>query len=260
VIIDSRAHTSTATATATFRDRAEAGRLLAERLRTYAGGDEIIVLALPRGGVPVAFEIAQALAVPLDVFVVRKLGVPGHEELALGAIASGGARVVNRRLVEELGIPSERVEAIEAEERRELARRERDYRGERPALDLAGRTVILVDDGLATGASMLAAIRAVQQEHPARLVVAVPVARQDVCAALGRVADEVVCLRTPAAFRSVGTWFDDFSQTRDDEVRSLLARARRPTAATLPDAIRELTGTASDCDPLVERATATRIR
>lgn len=206
-----------------------------------------------------AFEIAQALAVPLDVFVVRKLGVPGHEELALGAIASGGARVVNRRLVEELGIPSERVEAIEAEERRELARRERDYRGERPALDLGGRTVILVDDGLATGASMLAAIRAVQQEHPTRLVVAVPVARQDVCAALGRVADEVVCLRTPAVFRSVGTWFDDFSQTRDDEVRSLLARARQPTAATLLDAIRELTGTASDCDPLVERATASRI-
>jgi erythromycin esterase-like protein/predicted phosphoribosyltransferase len=242
-----------------FRDRSEAGRLLAERLRRrYAGQDDLLVLGLPRGGVPVAFEIALALDAPLDVFVVRKLGIPGHEELAFGAIASGGTRVVNRRLLKTIDIPAEWVEAIEAKESRELARRERDYRGDRPPLDLAGRTVILVDDGLATGFTMLAAIEAVQQEHPARVVVAVPVAPQDVCEALGRVADEAVCLRTPADFQSVGTWYDDFSQTSDDEVRALLQRSRqaRPPAPT--DAIRELTGAASDYDSLVERAAATR--
>jgi erythromycin esterase-like protein/predicted phosphoribosyltransferase len=246
-------------ATDRFRDRAEAGRLLAERLREYAGRDDVIVLALPRGGVPVAFEIAQALAAPLDVFVVRKLGVPGHEELALGAIASGGVRVVNRRLIETLAIPADWVEAIEAKESRELARRERDYRGERPPPDLAGRTVILVDDGLATGSTMLAAVRAVKQERPARVVVAVPVAPQEVCESLRREADEVACLFTPAAFQSVGAWYDDFSQTSDEEVRALLDRARRPPAAAPPDAIRELTGAASDYDPIVQRATATGI-
>jgi predicted phosphoribosyltransferase len=183
------------------------------------------VLGLPRGGVPVAFEIARALAAPLDVLVVRKLGVPGREELAMGAITGSGGRVVNSALVEALGIPADRVEAIEAAERRELARRERVYRGERPAPALGGRTVILVDDGLATGATMLAAILAVQQQRPARTVVAVPVAQHDVCAALRREADEVVCLLSPPEFRSVGTWYDDFSQTRDDEVRTLLARA-----------------------------------
>jgi putative phosphoribosyl transferase len=202
---------------------------LAEHLREYAGRDDVIVLALPRGGVPVAFEIAQALAVPLDVFVVRKLGLPGHEEFALGAIASGGTRVVNRRLLQALAIPAEWIEAIAARESREVARRERDYRGERPPPDLAGRTVVLVDDGLATGSTMLAAIQAVQQEHPARVVAAVPVAPQDVCAALRRVADDVVCLRTPSDFQSVGTWYDDFSQTSDDEVRALLQRSRRAT-------------------------------
>ena len=200
---------------------------MAEHVREYAGRDDVIVLALPRGGVPVAFEIAQALAVPLDVFVVRKLGLPGHEEFALGAIASGGTRVVNRRLLEALAIPAEWIEAIEARESREVARRERDYRGERPPPDLAGRTVVLVDDGLATGSTMLAAIQAVQQEHPARVVVVVPVAPRDVCAALRRVADDVVCLRTPSDFQSVGTWYDDFSQTSDDEVRALLQRSRR---------------------------------
>jgi erythromycin esterase-like protein/predicted phosphoribosyltransferase len=218
----------------------------------------VIVLALPRGGVPVAHEVAQALAAPLDVFVVRKLGVPGHEEFAFGAIASGGTRVVNRRLLEALDIPAEWVEAVEAKESRELARREHDYRGDRPPLDLAGRTVILVDDGLATGFTMLAAIEAVQQEHPARVVVAVPVAPQDVCEALGRVADEAVCLRTPADFQSVGTWYEDFSQTSDDEVRALLQRSRQVPPPAPPDAIRELTGAASDYDPLVERAAATR--
>jgi putative phosphoribosyl transferase len=228
--IDARANASTVMAAVRFRDRAEAGRLLAEALRAYAGCDGVRLLALPRGGVPVAFEIARVLAAPLDVFVVRKLGVPGHEELALGAIASGGARVINSRLVEELGIPPERLEAIEAAERLELARREHAYRGDRPALDLAGRTVILVDDGLATGATMLAAIRAVRQDHPARVVVAVPVAQHDVCEALGGEADEVVCLRTPEPFRSVGMWYHDFSQTGDEEVRALLGRARRPAA------------------------------
>jgi erythromycin esterase-like protein/predicted phosphoribosyltransferase len=217
------------------------------------------VLALPRGGVPVAHEVAQALAAPLDVFVVRKLGVPGHEEFAFGAIASGGTRVVNRRLLETLDIPAEWVEAIEANESRELARRERDYRGDRQPLDLAGRTVILVDDGLATGFTMLAAIEAVQQEHPARVVVAVPVAPQEVCEALGRVADEAVCLRTPADFQSVGTWYDDFSQTSDEEVRALLQRSRQAPPPAPPDAIRELTGAASDYDSLVERAAATRL-
>jgi erythromycin esterase-like protein/predicted phosphoribosyltransferase len=216
------------------------------------------VLALPRGGAQVAHEIAQALAAPLDVFVVRKLGIPGHEEFAFGAIASGGTRVVNRRLLETLDLPAEWVEAIEAKESRELVRRERDYRGDRPPLDLAGRTVILVDDGLATGFTMLAAIEAVQQEHPARVVVAVPVAPQDVCEALGRVADEAVCLRTPADFQSVGTWYDDFSQTSDDDVRALLQRSRQAPPPAPPDAIRELTGAASDYDSLVERAAATR--
>jgi erythromycin esterase-like protein/predicted phosphoribosyltransferase len=217
------------------------------------------VLALPRGGVPVGYEIAESLGAPLDVFVVRKLGVPGHEELAMGAIASGGGRVVNTRLVEALGIPAERVEAVEAQERSELARRERDYRGERQPPGLAGRTVILVDDGLATGATMFAAVRAVRQEQPARVVVAVPVARQDVCAALRREADAVVCVVTPEDFRSVGTWYDDFSQTQDDDVRELLWRSRQPATATRHDAIRELTGTATDYDPLVERAAATRV-
>jgi putative phosphoribosyl transferase len=172
-------------ATATqFRNRAEAGRLLAERLRAYAGRDDVVVLGLPRGGVPVAFEIARALDAPLDVFLVRKLGVPGHEELALGAIATGGTRVLNERLVESLGIPREWIEAIDAKEMRELERRERAYRGDRPPPDLTGRTVILVDDGLATGSTMLAAVQAVRQDEPERVVVAVPVAPAEVCAAL----------------------------------------------------------------------------
>jgi erythromycin esterase-like protein/adenine/guanine phosphoribosyltransferase-like PRPP-binding protein len=233
--------------------------MLAERLREYAGRDDVIVLGLPRGGVPVASEIARALGAPLDVFVVRKLGVPGHEELALGAIASGGARVVNRRLVEALAIPADHLAAIEAKQSRELVRRERDYRGERPPPDLARRTVILVDDGLATGSTMLAAIRAVLQEHPARVVVAVPVAPQDVGAALGHKADEMICLLTPADFQAVGSWYDDFSQTSDAEVRALLGRARQPPRAALPSTIRELTGAANDYDPLVERAVATSV-
>jgi predicted phosphoribosyltransferase len=212
-----------------FKDRADAGRLLADRLREYAGRDDVVVLALPRGGVPVAFEVAHALEVPLDVFVVRKLGVPGREELALGAIASGGTRVLKQPLIEALGLPPDTIEAIDAREMREVERRERAYRGEQPPPDLAGRTVILVDDGLATGSTMLAAVQAVRQHDPTRVVVAVPVADPEVCALLRTAGDEVVCLITPQPLRAVGHWYEHFSQTTDDEVRDLLARARRDT-------------------------------
>ncbi|MEA2387154.1 MAG: putative phosphoribosyl transferase, partial [Thermoleophilaceae bacterium] len=198
-----------------LRDRAAAGRLLAERLRDYAGRDDLIVLALPRGGVPVAYEIARALDAPMDVFVVRKLGVPGHEELALGAITTGGTRVLNQALVESLGLPAEWLEAIDAKERRELERRERVYRGDRPPPDVAGRTVILVDDGLATGSTMLAAVAAVRAEEPKRIVVAVPVGDRGTCSAIGREADEAICLITPRPLGAVGAWYDDFSQVTD---------------------------------------------
>jgi putative phosphoribosyl transferase len=214
--------------TTTLRDRAEAGRLLAERLSKHAGRDDVIVLALPRGGVPVAFEIARALDAPLDVLLVRKLGVPGHEELALGAIASGGTRVLNKDVVETLRVPPEWIDAIAAKEAGELERRERVYRGDRPPPDLTGRTVFLVDDGLATGSTMFAAVAAVRQDDPERVVVAVPVAAREVCAGLKSYADEVVCLFTPRPFYAVGAWYADFAQTTDDEVRSLLERARRP--------------------------------
>ena len=191
-----------APASRSFRDRAEAGRLLAERLRRYQGRTDTIILGLPRGGVPVAFEVAQALDAPLDVFTVRKLGVPGHEELAMGAIATGGVRVLNKPLLEQISIPTEWIEAIDAKERRELERRERAYRGDKPPPDVAGRTVILVDDGLATGSTMAAAVRTVRLDDPARVVVAVPVADPDVLAALEEEADEAVCSdHTPAARR-----------------------------------------------------------
>jgi putative phosphoribosyl transferase len=214
-----------------FRDRSQAGRLLADRLRGYAGRDDVLVLGLPRGGVPVAYEIARALDAPLDVYLVRKLGVPGHEELAFGAIATGGTRVLNEHLVEALGLPDEAIEAIDANEMRELERRERAYRGDRPPPDVEGRTVIVVDDGLATGSTMLAAIRALRQGQPARIVVAVPVAPPEVCAALRGEADQLVCLATPDPFYSVGTWYEDFAQTTDEQVRDLLERARRPADA-----------------------------
>jgi erythromycin esterase-like protein/predicted phosphoribosyltransferase len=246
------------TAIQPFRDRAEAGRLLAERLRAYAGRDDVVVLALPRGGVPVGYEVARALDVPLDIFLVRKLGVPGHEELALGAIASGGTRVLNTQLIESLEIPPEWIEAIDAQERRELERREREYRGSRPPPDVSGRTVIVVDDGLATGSTMLAAVEALRQDEPARIVVAVPVADPDVCAGLRTVADEVVCLSTPRPFRAVGVWYDEFAQTTDDEVRHLLERARRPPPARPTDAMRTITGAAGDYDALLESAAGTR--
>ena len=210
-----------------FRDRTDAGRRLAERLGQYAGRPGVLVLALPRGGVPVAFEVARALGAPLDVFLVRKLGVPGHEELAMGAIATGGVRVVNEAVVRELGIGGEVIDAVAGRERAELERRERAYRGERPAPEVRGRAVILVDDGLATGSTMRAAALAVLRQEPERVVVAAPVAARATCAELLAEVDDVVCAATPEPFYGVGRWYEDFSQTTDEEVRELLARADR---------------------------------
>jgi putative phosphoribosyl transferase len=202
-----------------FADRADAGRRLAERLGAFAGRGDVIVLGLPRGGVPVAAEVARSLPAPLDVCVVRKLGVPGDEELALGAIAAGGVLVLNDRVVSDLHLSDEAIADVAAVEHAELLRREQAYRGERPPADVVGRTVIVVDDGLATGATMRAAVRAVRMRAPARVVVAVPVAAPETCAALGPEVDEVVCAVRPSDFRSVGGWYDDFSPTTDDEVR-----------------------------------------
>ncbi len=215
-----------------FRDRRHAGRALAEALAPYAHRDDVVVLALPRGGVPVAFEVAQALRVPLDVFLVRKLGVPGHEELAMGAIASGGVRVLNEHIVNSLRDGPAQVEAVAAREQCELERRELAYRSGRGELDLAGKLVIVIDDGLATGATMRAAVRALRARRPARVIVAVPVGAEDTCYVLRREADDVVCLRTPYPFGGVGMWYDDFSQTEDEEVRELLATAATITASS----------------------------
>ena len=206
-----------------FQDRTDAGRQLAEELLSYAGRDDAIVLALPRGGVPVAFEVAQRLGVPLDVFVVRKLGVPGHEELAMGAIASGGIRVLNEDVLYVLPDAQSIVEMVTAIEREELKRRERDYRGDRPAPEVRGQTVILVDDGLATGATMRAAAAALRQQGAAKIIVAVPVGAPGTCHEIKSVADEVVCLQMPGSFMGVGQYYEDFSQTTDEEVRELLA-------------------------------------
>lgn len=208
-----------------FRDRSEGGRALAGLLARYAGRAGVIVLALPRGGVPVGYEVARALGVPLDVFVVRKLGAPGQPELAIGAIASGGVRVLDAELVRALAITPETIEAIAGREEEELQRRERLYRGERKPRELGGETVILVDDGLATGASMRSAVAAVRQQGPAKVVVAVPVAAAQVCTAFQQIADEVVCAATPTPFYAVGQWYAVFDQTDDDEVRRLLAGA-----------------------------------
>jgi putative phosphoribosyl transferase len=208
-----------------FRDRMEAGRLLAELLREYAGRDDVIVLALPRGGVPVAYEVAQALGAPLDVFVVRKLGVPGHEELAMGAVATGGVLVLDEGLVRALGIPEEELRRVVDAELRELERRDAEYRGDREPPDVEGKTVILVDDGLATGSTMRAAALAVRRLNPARVVVAVPVAAEETCDAFREVVDDVVCGVTPTPFRAVGLWYEDFSQTTDEDVRNLLEGA-----------------------------------
>jgi putative phosphoribosyl transferase len=208
-----------------FRDRAEAGRVLAERLREYADRPDVIVLALPRGGVPVGYEVAQALHVPLDVFIVRKLGVPGHEELAMGAVATGGVRVLNEQVVRALHIPEQVIDAVARWELEELARRERLYRGDRPPPDVRGHTVILVDDGLATGSTMLAAVRALRQQQPEQIVIAVPIASRDTCDLLRDEVDDVICAATPDPFYAVGLWYENFEQLTDEEVRELLARA-----------------------------------
>jgi predicted phosphoribosyltransferase len=207
-----------------FRNRADAGRRLAEKLAAYASRPEVLVLALPRGGVPVGDKVARALGVPLDVFLVRKLGVPGYEELAMGAVATGGVRVLNDEIVRGLGISECQIDAAVAQELHELARRERLYRRGRPPPDVAGRTVILVDDGLATGATMRAAVAALRQQQPTRIVIAVPTASPDTCEAMKAEADDVICAMTPEPFFAVGAWYEDFTQTTDDEVRELLAR------------------------------------
>ena len=257
-----------------FRDRSDAGQQLAARLGHYRGRPDLLVLGLPRGGIPVAAEVARALDAPLDAFLVRKLGVPGHEELAMGAIASGGLRILNDETVRDLNIPAAAIDAVEANERRELTRRERLYRGAQARLDVAGKTVILVDDGLASGSTMRAGALALREMHPAWLVGAVPVASRGVCEAMRDVVDEMVCAETPDPFYAVGLWYDDFGQTGDDEVRAALAHAERRMAphplAAPADGPREprpglqaresiahvalpLRGERADYDPLLER-------
>ena len=214
-----------------YRDRIAAGQELAEKLMRYANRPDVLGLALPRGGVPVGFAVAQALHVPLDVFLVRKLGVPGHEELAMGAIASGGVRVLNEDVVNFLQIPLTIIDAVAAQEQQELERRMLHYRRGRPPLDVHGGTVILVDDGLATGATMRAAVLALRQQQPARIVVAVPIASSTVCHELETVADEVVCAATPEPFYAVGLWYENFEPISDAEVCDVLAQAaHRPGA------------------------------
>jgi predicted phosphoribosyltransferase len=209
-----------------YLDRREAGADLAHRLGALRGRDDVVVLGLPRGGVPVAYEVAIALGAPLDVFVVRKLGVPGHAELAMGAIASGGVRVMNEDVLAWYSLTEAAIEQVARVEGQELERREREYRGGQPLLDVEDRVVILVDDGLATGSTMKAAVQAVRALRPARIVVAVPVGARETCQALERFADQVVCGRMPEPFSAVGLWYRDFSQTTDDEVRDLLERSR----------------------------------
>jgi putative phosphoribosyl transferase len=208
-----------------LKDRVQAGSLLARVLRHYAGREDVLVLALPRGGVPVAFEIVKAIRVPLDLMLVRKLGTPGQEELALGAIAPGGVRVLNPEIVRQVGVTEGEIEEVATRERAELERRQRAYRGDRPEPEVRGQCVILVDDGLATGATMRTAIKALRQRHPARIVVAVPVAPRETIATLRGEVDEVVCLATPAPFWAIGGWYEYFPQTSDTEVKALLARA-----------------------------------
>ena len=213
-----------------FANRFDAGRHLADELRRYSGRDDVQVLALPRGGVPVGYEVAKALGAPLDVFVVRKLGLPWQEELAMGAIASGGIRLLNQTVIEAAGVSNEEIDQVAAEEQAELERRERQYRGDRPFPDLQNKTVILVDDGLATGSSMKAAVAAVRQKKPTRVVVAVPVAARETCLEFRTVADEIVCAEEPEPFYAVGMWYDEFEQTTDEEVHALLDKARRASA------------------------------
>ncbi|MEB3355646.1 MAG: phosphoribosyltransferase [Synechococcales bacterium] len=208
-----------------FHDRIDAGQQLARQLRPYANRPEVIVLGLPRGGVPVAAEVATALKAPLDVLVVRKLGVPGAKEMAMGAIASGSVRYLNRPLIQQLKISPSEVESVTLQEEQELSRREKAYRNGRPPLDVQDRIAILVDDGLATGATMRAAIQALQQHHPKGIVVAVPVAAAEICEQFRQQVDAVVCAETPDPFRAVGLWYEQFPQTSDDEVRTLLRRS-----------------------------------
>lgn len=207
-----------------FRNRRDAGRTLGAELGAYTGRDDVVVLGLPRGGVPVAFEVAAILGAPLDAFLVRKLGAPGHEELAMGAIASGGTRILNPEVIESLRVSPEEIEDAVRREERELRRRELSYRGDRPRLDVSGRIAILVDDGLATGSSMRAAIEAVRRLGPARIVVAVPVAPPSTAREIQEIADDVVCVATPEPFYAVGRFYEEFDQTTDDEVRELLRR------------------------------------
>lgn len=214
-----------------FRDRRDAGRQLAEKLSAYANRPDVLVLGLPRGGVPVAYEVAKVLNAPLDVFLVRKLGVPGREELAMGAIASGSVRVLNKNVVQSLRLSDQTIEAVAAAEQRTLVRRERVYRGDRPRLAVRDQTIILVDDGLATGATMRAAVVALRQQQPRRIVVAVPVAAPETCDEFRAEVDDIVCAITPPLFYAVGLWYQDFSQTSDEEVRALLEHAAQPTTA-----------------------------
>jgi predicted phosphoribosyltransferase len=214
-----------------FANRAEAGRTVARALSSYADRPDVLVLALPRGGVPVAYQIARALHAPLDIFLVRKLGVPGHEEMAMGAIAADGTRVINDDAVRTLDIPDDIIDVVAEEERQEIERRARAYRGDRPASDVHGKVIILVDDGLATGSSMRAAVAALRKRNPARIIVAVPVGSAQTCEEFALEADEVVCARTPDPFYAVGLWYGDFSQLSDEEVRDMLKQAAREYAA-----------------------------
>ncbi len=214
-----------------FQDRADAGGVLARKLAHYAGRNDVLVLALPRGGVPVAAEVARALGAPLDIIAVRKLGVPGHEELAMGAIASGGVRVLNDEVVGKLSVPPDIIERVAAREARELERRERAYRSDRPHPDVRGRTVIAIDDGLATGATMRAAVEALRSQGPARIVTAVPVGAVETGREIATVADESVCVHTPEPFVGVGRWYVDFSPLSDEEVRALLVEGATDSAA-----------------------------
>jgi putative phosphoribosyl transferase len=217
-----------------FRDRADAGRILSERVANSIRDADSLVLALPRGGVPVGFEVARGLRAELDVFLVRKLGLPGQEELAIGAIASGGIRVLNEDLVEELGLSPSLIDQISAREARELKRREELYRQGRRALPVRDRTVVAVDDGLATGASMKAASQALRLQGPKRIVVAVPVAAEKTCDEFRLLVDEIVCAYTPEPFMAVGIWYEDFSQTTDEEVERLLRQAEQEAAGQRP--------------------------
>jgi erythromycin esterase-like protein/predicted phosphoribosyltransferase len=239
-----------------FKDRADAGRKLAARLTRYADQDNVLVLALPRGGVPVAYEVAKQLKAPLDVFLVRKLGVPGYEELAMGAIAAGGVRVINEELVNYLGIPDEVIDEIAAVEQRELERRALAYRDARPPPDIKDRIVILIDDGLATGSTMRAAAAALRPQKPRRIVVGVPVSSPETCDEFRSEVDEIVCVFTPKNLQGVGLWYEDFSQTSDEDVRQLLKGAAKTSSAVV-NLIREnlhpLTGAASDYDPLIKQ-------